>query len=1523
MANFTDGDLVVYRVGDGTGSLGNTGNSVFLDEYTPTGTLKQSIALPTTVSGANKQLIASGTASSEGLLTRSSDGRYLFLTGYGSNLGGSAISGTTGAVVPRTVGRVDASGTIDTSTALTDFATGNNPRSVVSTNGTDIWLTGGAGGVRYISGLGGTTSTDLTSSTLGNVRQINVFNNQLYASSGSGTNTFRGVETIGTGLPTSGSQTVTRLPGLTDTTNPSTYGFFLADLTPTVAGADTLYVADDGAGALTKFSLVGGNWVSNGTVGVDADDYRGLTGSVTSNTVTLFATRKGGSNATGGGELVSLVDSTGYNVAFSGTPTLLATAANNTAFRGVAFAPVNSAPVTQPDLTVSLADTPDPVIVANPLTYTLSVGNSGTVNATGVSLQYTLPGGVTFNNTTVANGFTASQSGSVVTFSGGSINAGSSANLTVNVTPTTTGTLTTGTAIVDPGNAIAESNENNNTAAAITTTVNAAPPTTGTTRIHDIQGAAHTSPLRSQTVSNVPGIVTVVRSNGFYLQDPNPDTNDATSEGIFVFTSSAPTVAVGDSIQVSGTVSEFRPGGTGGTNNLTTTQIGSPTITKLSSGNILPTATVIGNGGRAIPNQIISNDAASGNVENTGTVFDPAQDGIDFYESLEGMRVQVNNAVAVGPTNSFGEIPVLADNGANGGTRTARGGIVIQPGDFNPERIFIDDTLIDNPPLVNVGDKFNEAIVGVMDYSFSNFKLYNTQALPSVTSAGLQREVTNLTPTANQLTVATFNVENLDAAEAATKFNNLASRIVTNLKAPDIISLEEIQDNNGATNDSVVDATTTYQTLINAIVAAGGPTYQFRQIDPVDDQDGGEPGGNIRVGFLFNPNRVQFVDRAGGTSTSNTTVTNVNGVPQISASPGRIDPTNPAFNTSRKPLVGEFTFNGQTVYVVSNHFNSKGGDQPLFGLNQPPTLTSETQRNQQATILKNFVQSILAINPSANVVVAGDLNDFEFSNPLTTLESAGLNTLVETLPQNERYTYNFEGNAQTLDHILVSNNLLSKLDGYDVVHINSEFADQDSDHDPSVARFNFGTPDLTISQTDSPDPVVVGSALTYTLNVGNSGIANATGVAVQYTLPTGVTFNSTTVANGFTASQSGNVITFSGGSINANSSASLAVRVTPNTAGILTSGIAVADPANAIAESNETNNAAATISTNVIGMTTALTSSADNVFTISGGSGKPKLAISLTGKSSTSVNELGVFAVDDAQGKINGIAPGAAGYTEAALARSQVVLSALANAPNGFTLEPSRSLEFNNGDRLRFYLVKNSTTDAVRAGQTPLSNVVFSSATSQKVTDLGSSNFTLALEDGTGAADFQDLVVKIQPSNQPLPLGVSLQGKSQAEVIDLRGVTQQVKADFVLNREAGFNNLVGFYKVADESGGIDTNGDGKADLTPGQAGYIQAAVRGRVAGIDLAVSNQGTANFTDKQLTGGSIFAPFLISNGTVDQVLNGQNNQVYFAYLGANSDKVDHIRLLGNNTFGFEDLPAGGDFDYNDVTVRVNLSIA
>ena len=257
----TPGNIVVYRVGTGGAgtTLVNSGNPVFLDEYTPAGSLVQSIALPTSASGANHRLIASGTATSEGLLTRSTDGQYLLVTGYDAEIPTASLAGTSSATTPRVVGRIDGNGNVDTTTALTDFASANNPRGVASTNGSDIWVGGAAGGVRYTT-LGSTTSTQL-STTVTNIRSVEIFNNQLYNSDSSGS--LVRIGTVGVGLPTPAGQTITNLPGFPATTG-SPYAFFLADLDAGVPGLDTLYVADDGLG-LTKYSLVSGSWTANGT----------------------------------------------------------------------------------------------------------------------------------------------------------------------------------------------------------------------------------------------------------------------------------------------------------------------------------------------------------------------------------------------------------------------------------------------------------------------------------------------------------------------------------------------------------------------------------------------------------------------------------------------------------------------------------------------------------------------------------------------------------------------------------------------------------------------------------------------------------------------------------------------------------------------------------------------------------------------------------------------------------------------------------------------------------------------------------------------------------------------------------------------------------------------------------------------------------------------------------------------------------------------------------------------------------
>ena len=578
-------------------------------------------------------------------------------------------------------------------------------------------------------------------------------------------------------------------------------------------------------------------------------------------------------------------------------------------------------------------------------------------------------------------------------------------------------------------------------------------------RIHDIQDHAHLSPYDGSLVSQVPGVVTAVAPSGFYMQDPAPDADLRTSEGIFVFGTTA--VVPGTAVRVSGRVQEFRAGcfpscppTASGFDNLTITEIVTPTVVSTGAVPAIP-ATVVGLGGRVPPTIEIENDSA-GNVETSNT-FDPSEDGIDFYESLEGMLVQVNNAVAVGPRNDFGEIAVLSDNGSLASVRTARGGIVIRANDFNPERMILDD-VIRPTPLVDVRDGFTTPVQAVVDYGFGNFKFLVLNALTPV-DGGLTREVTQ-PQRKNELAVATFNVENLDPTDSPAKFAALARLMVHNLRSPDLFAIEEVQDNTGPAPDPSTDASLTWQMLIAAIEAQGGPTYDYRQINPIFNQDGGEPGGNIRQGFLFRTDRgLSFVDRPGGTAVTANEVVDTHHGAELLYSPGRIDPTNSAFTNSRKPLAGEFRWGGRTIFAIANHFNSKGGDDPLFGRFQPPIRSSEVQRHQQAAIVNAFVDDLLDADRHARVVVLGDINDFQFSETVSILKGGALVNLIDTLPTSEQYSYVFDGNSQVLDQILASFKLYRAFRSYDSVHVNSEFHDQDSDHEPQVARFNIGGAD--------------------------------------------------------------------------------------------------------------------------------------------------------------------------------------------------------------------------------------------------------------------------------------------------------------------------------------------------------------------------------------------------------------------------------------------------------------------------------
>ncbi|WP_151478505.1 endonuclease/exonuclease/phosphatase family protein [Streptomyces albicerus] len=596
------------------------------------------------------------------------------------------------------------------------------------------------------------------------------------------------------------------------------------------------------------------------------------------------------------------------------------------------------------------------------------------------------------------------------------------------------------------------------TVAAVCSTVSAVVLTTpaqaDSVAVHDIQGSTRTSPLAGRQVTDVAGIVTGVRtygsSRGFWIQGPSADDNPATSEGVFVFTSSTPKVAVGDSVTVSGTVTEFVPGGAS-SGNQSITEITKPTVTVVSSGNALPAATVINS--RSVPAAYTPEGDTAANGSVNGLTLRPKKYALDYYESLEGMNVAIGSSRVVTATDPFSELWVTVKPWENPNRRggTVYGAYSAQ----NTGRLQIQSlvpTATQPFPTANVGDTLKGTTEGPLDYTqFGGYTL-TARTLGTVETGGLERETTRK-QSRSELAVATYNVENLDPTDGT--FAAHAAAIVDNLQSPDIVSLEEIQDNNGAKNDGTVAADQTMQKLVDAIKAAGGPAYDWRSIDPANLADGGQPGGNIRQVFLYNPARVSFVDRAGGDATTAVGVTKVRGKAALTLSPGRIDPADAAWDNSRKPLAGEFVFRGKTVFVIANHFASKGGDQSLHSQFQPPARSSETQRHLQATAVNAFVKDILAAQKSADVVTLGDINDFEFSQTTKLLEADGaLYPAIKSLPKSERYSYVYQGNSQVLDQILISPSIRKDCDfTYDSVHVNAEFSDQISDHDPQVLRF--------------------------------------------------------------------------------------------------------------------------------------------------------------------------------------------------------------------------------------------------------------------------------------------------------------------------------------------------------------------------------------------------------------------------------------------------------------------------------------
>lgn len=568
--------------------------------------------------------------------------------------------------------------------------------------------------------------------------------------------------------------------------------------------------------------------------------------------------------------------------------------------------------------------------------------------------------------------------------------------------------------------------------------------------IGEVQGESHESPLAGKEVIINNVVVTKTDKTGFYVQDKVSDNNPRTSDAVYV--ASKDKVTSGDLLKVQGTVKEgymeeysVKPGQTfkKPAGSLTVTQIINATITKLGKAE-LPKALNIS---EKMPKDI---------VDQTPTKYNPETEALDYWESLEGMRVEVTKPKVTGPQYK-GDIYVLPGD-YKGQKLNNIGGVNLRPGVQNTEVLPV---TVGNKFVAKAKDYFNENISGVVTYRNKTYKI-DPSTVPTLQDGGLKREVSKIYPAEDKLTIASYNIENFSANNNGhdetpeEKVDKIANSFIKEVHSPDIITLIEVQDNNGGVNDGTVDGVKSGEKLAQRIKSLGGPDYKYTEIAPVDGKDGGKPGANIRVAYLYNPKRVTLIGKEKGGSEEAARF--VNG--HLEKNPARIDPTSVHFEKVRKSLAAEFEFKGERIVVIANHLKSKLGDDAIYGSNQPSVENTKAKRIEEAKILNAFIKEGLRQNPNLKFVLTGDFNDFEFSDSVKTIVGNELVNLMAEHEQGDRYSYFYRGSNQSLDNVLISKNIKDKV-VFSPVHINASFMEEHgraSDHDPVVVQIDFSKP---------------------------------------------------------------------------------------------------------------------------------------------------------------------------------------------------------------------------------------------------------------------------------------------------------------------------------------------------------------------------------------------------------------------------------------------------------------------------------
>ncbi|MFK7991187.1 MAG: endonuclease/exonuclease/phosphatase family protein [Sandaracinaceae bacterium] len=504
------------------------------------------------------------------------------------------------------------------------------------------------------------------------------------------------------------------------------------------------------------------------------------------------------------------------------------------------------------------------------------------------------------------------------------------------------------------------------------------------TPIHEVQGPDVRSPFAGKTV-RIRGVVTGHTRKGYFVQDPDGSPDPRASAAIFVY-SPRRKARVGMSVEVVGNVIDFRRH-----------ERGRPT-TQLK---VLETRKLQKDGPTIEPVWLTPDRLPADPVE-LATVLN----------GLEGMLVGiVADSTFVAASNPYGDY-VCVPPGIDA-LRATNGGVVVDPA--SPSRWLPGFRIVKyrDAPKVNVGATLRSPVVGPLNYRAESFQVVARGGI-EFDDAPVTQTRTSFDDAPDRITVLTVNGFNLDAHvedpravsdpdrdvdddKLYGRFELLADAIVGQAGSPDVIALQEIQDNDGAEITEVVDATATYEQLANDIRWRGGPDYHWADIPPDVGADGGQPGGNIRNAFLYNPARVELVE----------------------ASLRRLGTSDVAYEGSRKPLLACFRVraSGAELVVVNVHLASKRHQNSIFAPDQPGYDPREPTRVRQAEIVREALSDLRA--RGGDFYVTGDFNDFEFSATLRALTGDDCVNMVETLPPEDRYDYNHRGQLQVLMHGVV------------------------------------------------------------------------------------------------------------------------------------------------------------------------------------------------------------------------------------------------------------------------------------------------------------------------------------------------------------------------------------------------------------------------------------------------------------------------------------------------------------------------